>query len=377
MPPHTLISTAGTSLLLQARRRASVPGADALFAQLVDAIEQGRLSEATAILARFDPEDDACGAELASLRHLVAREKVDLQALHLLVSDTPQGAAVGKVIAMHVREQRQITVTVNRISDLDPENPTRFALKGLRSLVACIGRIIRETGSDYVAIDATGGFKAQTSMAVLAGQVLRVPVYYRFERFDTIIDLPPMPVSIDAALIDTHLDVFALLEREDVIATKEIIPLPPEVLVLVEREKEGGKHLLALNAFGQLALDGLRLRTASVELPDLPDDERKPPSIQSHHWANGYKEWMHRIFESERWIRHMYSRDYDGQRGIKGGRFVVRDLGESGLRLEGEYVDGDGFGARVGINLGGRPSREQLQAAAMRLNDAYGQESED
>jgi hypothetical protein len=61
-------------------------------------------------------------------------------------------------------------------------------------------KIVRDFGPSACAINATGGYKAQIAIAVLLGQALSVPVYYKHERFNAIIAFPPMPVGLDLQL---------------------------------------------------------------------------------------------------------------------------------------------------------------------------------
>src|SRR5438093_1489422 len=67
----------------------------------------------------------------------------------------------------------------------------------VRNLAKAVCQIIRDHGASSCAINATGGYKAQIAIAVLMGQALGVPVYYKHERFDEIIAFPPMPVALD------------------------------------------------------------------------------------------------------------------------------------------------------------------------------------
>ena len=57
--------------------------------------------------------------------------------------------------------------------------------------------IIRERSAAACAINATGGYKAPIAVAVLLGQALGVPVYYKHELFSEIIAFPPLPVALD------------------------------------------------------------------------------------------------------------------------------------------------------------------------------------
>src|SRR5439155_4048736 len=84
-----------------------------------------------------------------------------------------------------------------RVPDLQDRDPRLFRTRGLRNLAREICAVIRQRSAVACAIDATGGYKAQIAIAVLLGQALGVPVYYKHEHFSEIIAFPPLPVAFD------------------------------------------------------------------------------------------------------------------------------------------------------------------------------------
>src|SRR5439155_17166523 len=84
-----------------------------------------------------------------------------------------------------------------RVPDLQDRDPRLFRTRGLRNLAREICAVIRQRSAVACAINATGGYKAQIAIAVLLGQALGVPVYYKHELFTEIIAFPPMPVALD------------------------------------------------------------------------------------------------------------------------------------------------------------------------------------
>ena len=111
-------------------------------------------------------------------------------------SATDDGRAIGKILKIYY-EDRGHNVKPIEICDLQDENPRRFRTYGLRNLAKEICKVIRNYSSSTCAINATGGYKAQIAIAVLLGQAIGVPVYYKHERFNEVIKFPPMPVSLD------------------------------------------------------------------------------------------------------------------------------------------------------------------------------------
>ena len=71
--------------------------------------------------------------------------------------------------------------------------------------------ILKEHGPSTI-INATGGYKAQIAFALALGQGMNIPVYYQFERFPTVIKLPPLPLSLDYKL---YLDYLYFIDQFD------------------------------------------------------------------------------------------------------------------------------------------------------------------
>src|SRR5437773_1205753 len=69
--------------------------------------------------------------------------------------------------------------------------------RALRTPARRICAVVRERSAAACALNATGGYKAQIAVAVLLGQALGVPVYYKHELFSEIIAFPPLPVALD------------------------------------------------------------------------------------------------------------------------------------------------------------------------------------
>ena len=115
-------------------------------------------------------------------------EKVGLCFLH---SATDHGRNIATILKGFYRATGHRPVKSYVISGLQDQNPRQFQTNGLRSLARKMRKVISQYSADNCAINATGGFKAQIAVAVLVGQELNVPVYYKHERFDEIISFPP------------------------------------------------------------------------------------------------------------------------------------------------------------------------------------------
>lgn len=89
--------------------------------------------------------------------------------LHLLFSGTVDGEGIATVLDAYF-EADGWQVQRHRVADLSDQDPKAFRTRGLRNLAKLFGERVRETGADYCAINATGGYKAQIAIAVLMGQ---------------------------------------------------------------------------------------------------------------------------------------------------------------------------------------------------------------
>ena len=88
------------------------------------------------------------------------------------MSDTNEGRITGEILVTYFESRKDDLRLQNAryvcIDGLQDERPWEFRTVGLRNLVREIGKIVRDVGSPaYVAIDATGGYKAQIAVAAL------------------------------------------------------------------------------------------------------------------------------------------------------------------------------------------------------------------
>lgn len=113
-------------------------------------------------------------------------------------------------------------------------------------------------------INATGGFKAEIAYAVLAGLLFDLPVVYIHERFNKIIEMPPVPIAWDYSLFADHEDFFEWLEG-DLRLTDEVdrqLKGRPEELKMLLIEEEG---YTLLSPAGEAFYQAFKQRMAEVE----------------------------------------------------------------------------------------------------------------
>lgn len=183
----TIIATVGVSLLGALARH----GIDARLAP-------GEITE----LLRHSENPRKFAAEIASVESILEQGILaEHQHLCLLLSDTEQAGVAGAILYEYFLPSFE-SIELVTIEHLNSSDADLFRNQGLRNLVKAISRVVedaRADGADCV-INATGGFKAQISFAGLVGQVLKVPVYYQFEDFANVIQMPELPVELTTPL---------------------------------------------------------------------------------------------------------------------------------------------------------------------------------
>lgn len=270
----TLLATVGTSLFYPnlshklSDRSDRLPDLEEAWAERDElAIARG--------LARLDPKDPLCGAEINSIACLIASSRVAPDCrIVFFHSDTDDGGRIGRVLSEYYRLNGHPQVEARRVEDLG-DDPKRFRTRGLRGLAKGLCAAVRAFGPSACAIDATGGYKAQIAIAVLLGQAMRLPVYYKHERFSETIAFPPMPVSLDYELWMRASGLLEALAR-----TSDPVPLDAldeakegfeDYEALVERVELDGREYVELSPVGQIFLETFRDRFRSDR------DELLPP----------------------------------------------------------------------------------------------------
>jgi putative CRISPR-associated protein (TIGR02619 family) len=367
----TVICTVGTSLLSNLRAApASPPPNWSVIQSDFHGTEWRRLGRE---LAKLDPRDRLCGAEINTLEEVRAKPWVRPARLVFLVSDTEDGRAMETVLKEYFQARRDLAVQVDSVvvEGLQDERPNEFKTHGLRNLVRAIGEQVAKFGADHVVIDATGGYKAQIAVAVIMGQVLNIPVLYKHERFSTIIDFPPLPVAFDYDFLGAQADLLVAFEGGAMLTAADMGDLDEKLRVLLTEVEVDGEPVYELGPIGQIYLTGYRLR-AGREAPSLtPASTRKAPTFGKHHYPPGFQEFVQKVWSENAWVQTIHTLPYGGQARIrKGIGFRVEQV-EGVPAVVGSFKPDD-FGARFRVRLEDeRPPT--LVEATVRLNDRYQQ----
>lgn len=371
---NTLICTVGTSLFEANLRQLSEKTADAPenwfdIRQAYDSCNWKKLAQE---LLRVDPAKRLCGAEINTIQEIKGKNWLSLENIIFLVSDTPNGKNTGEVLQHYFRNRNDLSLRVveYRIVDqLQDERPKDFKIHGLRNLVRNIGDYIQRFGGpDYLAIDATGGYKAQIAIAVIVGQALNIPVLYKHERFSEIIDFPPLPITFDHDILARNADLLTDFERGKAFSSTDLGSIDEKLRVLLAEITVGDESIYELSPIGQIYLTGFRLRNPKpIKL--VPAENRKPPTFRDDNYPVGFKEFTEQVWREISWIITTNSLPYDKQKSIKGiGFYVWEDDGQQ--KLVGTFQDKNKFGARYWLHLTDESSNALTWAADF-LNQRY------
>ncbi|HGJ65133.1 TPA: putative CRISPR-associated protein, partial [bacterium] len=282
-----LICTVGTSLKQNIDNlRSNNTEDNPLNTRFIEAYDEAQWQSIGNTLRGLDPQNRLCGAEINSIdsisrhRNLIG-ENTQIFFLH---SDTDDGENISRILCAYYAGRSEAI----RVEELQDADPKAFRTKGLRNLAKQMCKIIHENQvlrSRNCAINATGGYKAQIAIAVLIGQALRVPVYYKHERFDEVIEFPPMPVSLDFQL---WMRVSGLLYALDGTSEplkrseySEIIDNENSVESLINTEQIDGVDYIELSPVGQIFHEAYREQFSSsrdrILPPPVPPYEKRDP----------------------------------------------------------------------------------------------------
>lgn len=367
---HTLICTVGNSLL---DNLSKLGEKDLTHSDLQELYIRKEWKKLAKTLLNIDPASYICGVEINTISEINTKRNVSLENLIFLISDTPSGQMSGTLLKNYFEFRTDLhlrNVISDTIEKLQPENPQDFKRDGLRNLVRKITEYSQKFGgSGEVAINATGGYKAQIALSAIIGQVLNLPVFYKYENFPEIINFPPLPISLDYQLIAQNAPLLTDLERGKSFTLSEFEKLDEKIRFFLDEVEVDGDILFALNPIGQIYLSAFRKDNPKpVQLTG--SENREEPSFRDDHYPIGCREFVHKVWRENKWIVTIKSLPYDRQQSIRGIGFYVEMDANQNYRLVGTYEDKNNFGARYWIHLTDKSS-QSLRWAADQLNQKY------
>jgi len=280
---NTLICTVGTSLINNISR-----GEERLKTDL----NSDKYRNLVVELLKISNTEFTCGAEINSITSICNSQLLSERLrLILLVSDTPAGQKTGEILKLYYQHKDNLLkfeiVELWVLQGLKDDNVREFKQVGLKNLVKVISDRVRSYGSEFTAINATGGYKAQISFAGMIGQALEIPVYYLFEKFSEVIELPPQPVALDLGLwLDNYL-TFEQLETEQILEKSQVTSNISQTFfnTLIDEEIIDNVPYISLSAMGVLFHERCRLQFPKQQttiLSAIPQDDTSPQKKSIH-----------------------------------------------------------------------------------------------
>ncbi|MBI5749388.1 MAG: putative CRISPR-associated protein [Nitrospinae bacterium] len=115
-----------------------------------------------------------------------------------LSSDTDSGEMVAHCLAKTIENVCDCICTVKRIKGLQTDDRKRFDTEGIPNLTETIIKEVDDNRWNYnIVLNATAGFKDAVPYLTFIGMIFHLPIRYIFERSESIIELPPIPIEFD------------------------------------------------------------------------------------------------------------------------------------------------------------------------------------
>lgn len=311
-----ILTTVGTSLLLNARRDNRVQDSE--------------------ILAYIKQDPIKASAETNSLKRILHKG----DEIVLLHSDTEEGARAAEFLEMYWQQQGVACSRV-RIPGLAYE-AQGFVDYGLKNFVRALASQIRKAfkAQKEVIINATGGFKAEISYATVLGLVFKVPVCYIHEQFKEIATLPSTPISWDYGLFVLHGEFFDWLGQGEgrVRPKSEVMSrmaaLPEEALLLLEEFELDGQPYIGLSPLGEAYYEAFQGELEQVQSVPIYFSAQAQKTWQSLEPSN--REKFRRVLRNLR----LPNRASQSERKSGGGDALVYPMGHVDERVF--YAERDG-----------------------------------
>ena len=155
-------------------------------------------------------------AELNSILCFIEHYKVKDYCIKLISSDT-LAAKFSSEIIVEFLQSKGIKTTQQISEGLVYDGTDRFSRRGFPALITHIKRSIDLSQSEgfLPIMNATPGYKAETSIMTLMGAITNTPVFYMHEKMDRPFLLPAMPVSISQEIWNRWKSLVKAVKRKD------------------------------------------------------------------------------------------------------------------------------------------------------------------
>jgi len=282
----TIIATVGASLIGNIKRNV----------ELNSMYEMNEFKKIADYMITKITDERSLGAEVNSVESILKEKFLDERKnLYLLVSDTETGIKTGEILKNYFENSPDSNfenVYVKITEKLNDENREDFKRYGLRNIVKNMAEIIKKHGTETI-INATGGYKAQIAFALALGQGMDIPVYYMFERFPTVIKLPPLPLSLDYKLYTEYLYFIDQFDEEEIIifdkeTENQYKVINEKLIPLFDIERVDREKYIALNPMGQVFVESAKFYYGINKQKELKLSERKNSFIFQYANSEGH-----------------------------------------------------------------------------------------
>ncbi len=144
----------------------------------------------------------------------------------LLVTDTVEGKCCGECLAKALCKIWSLpdgNVHIERIEGLQVHDEARLRDDGLPNLMRVIMGYCKEWNNDSIILNPTGGFKGLVPFLTVLGMMYRLRTVYVFEFSNVLINLPPLPISLNEELLTRVLPALQYLHHEGAVAECEFL----------------------------------------------------------------------------------------------------------------------------------------------------------
>ncbi len=289
----TTIVTVGTSIIGNIERN---------FSEFSELLKKDNYKEISDKLKTYSVEKQKMlSAELNSTISMISSGIIETHRIVLIVSDTAQGRTAGKLLESIFKNSDlgfsfKEVITKN-IAGLNDVNFEIFKKTGLMNLVKTLSSLIRNYQGG-VCINNTGGYKAEIAFAGIIGQAFSIPVYYQFENFGSMIELPPLPISVDYMLFKDNIELF--MQLADFEKHNELLKLSNKDVLkndkmcqLIEVVEEGSDIFIGLSPAGHIFVESCKYnmyKSGYLNDSDIPesiiDHKNKEINLCGDHHGN-------------------------------------------------------------------------------------------
>ena len=274
-----LIATCGTSILTNAREIKNEIIGNKNYNEMTEEEAEKLKKRVLEDLRNRDVFDKKCGAELNSTYYIMEKGNFSGNYIYLIVSDSIEGKTSGEIIEILLKEKLNIkNVEIRVIEKLNITKEYEFAKKGLRNLASDVAFLVKKNGYNNVMISPIGGLKAQIFTVGLIAQIFKIPAYYLYENSTTVVELLPLPISLDMNFFQNNIGIISKLYKEEMVSKKEIksyLYNNSDLRNVLEEEHIDGEDFVALSALGVIAYEKLISDTSSNIPRDATKEEKK------------------------------------------------------------------------------------------------------